>query len=68
MDAVKILLDRVFNVRLPDLGVTAGAKELSLLLAEGRHLGVPDPPARELPHHHRLRGEGLDGLFRSEVV
>ena len=67
MDTVKILLDRVFNVRLPDLGVT-GAKELSLLLAEGRHLGVPDPPARELPHHHRLRGEGLGDLLRSEVI
>ena len=68
MDAVKKLLDRVFNVWLPDLGVTAFADELSLLLPEGRHLGVPDPPARELPHHHRLRGEGLGDLLRSEVI
>ena len=29
---------------------------------------IPDhPPARGLPHHHRLRGEGLDHLLRGEV-
>lgn len=68
VNAVKIPLHRVLDVRLPDLGITAGAERLGLLLAEGRHLSVPDPPARELPHHHRLRGEGLDDFLRSEVV